>query len=300
MPPSALDVRPASAAAPRASAALAPSLAELRLEGCDRLFIDGGSNTGEAVDAFLAGNFFGCAMAAPYRVYPSRWPGMTAAARRAVMEPLSSPASWCVRSFEAAPELMPPLRAREADARRRGFDVRFVDAALGNVTAASVPLTLVRYARNPAGVSATTLRWGDAHIEGRPPALSQRSARARAFSLVEVLRAALRANASAVLALRLDVEGGEWWLLEELVSDEALLCQVSYLFVEYHGSATDAQRAKLPSYGLPADLFETTKRRVHAAMERPGCRLQINWRSFWASCGDEQRFIWRDSAQATE
>ena len=43
MPPSALDVRPASAAAPRASAALAPSLAELRLEGCDRLFIDGGA-----------------------------------------------------------------------------------------------------------------------------------------------------------------------------------------------------------------------------------------------------------------
>lgn len=59
------------------------------------------------------------------------------------------------------------------------------------------------------------------------------------------------------------------------------------------------QRAKLPSYGLREDLFENMKNRAHAAMEQPGCRLRLYWRSFWASCGDEQRFIWRDSKQAT-
>ena len=46
-------------------------------------------------------------------------------------------------------------------------------------------------------------------------------------------------------------------------------------------------------------MFEHLKATVHAAMERPGCRLRIYWRSFWASCGDKQRFEWRTSAQAT-
>ena len=34
--------------------------------------------------------------------------------------------------------------------------------------------------------------------------------------------------------------------------------------------------------------------------ETPGCRLRLYWRSFWASCGDKQRFEWRDAPQARD
>lgn len=84
-----------------------------------------------------------------------------------------------------------------------------------------------------------------------------------------------------------------------MAADAALLCRVSFLFVEFHGTATADQRAKLPGYGLREDLFESLKAQVHSAMELPDCKLQIYWRSFWASCGDEQRFMWRNSEQAT-
>ena len=39
---------------------------------------------------------------------------------------------------------------------------------------------------------------------------------------------------------------------------------------------------------------------VILTMERPGCRLKILWRSFWASCGDKQRFEWRSSEQTRD
>ena len=52
-------------------------------------------------------------------------------------------------------------------------------------------------------------------------------------------------------------------------------------------------------YSLIAELVDELKQRVHAAMESPTCKLQIYWRSFWASCGDKQRFEWRTSGQAT-
>ena len=35
-------------------------------------------------------------------------------------------------------------------------------------------------------------------------------------------------------------------------------------------------------------------------MEGAQCKLKVYWRSFWASCGDKQRFEWRDSAQVSE
>ena len=120
-----------------------------------------------------------------------------------------------------------------------------------------------------------------------------------AYGLVDVLRAALRHNSSATIALRLDVEGGEWWLMRQLLRDDPpLLCALSYLFVEFHGAATGAQLRRLPKYALPPDAFEELKRRAHAAMEAPTCRLRLYWRSFWASCGDQQRFEWRNSEQA--
>ena len=45
------------------------------------------------------------------------------------------------------------------------------------------------------------------------------------------------------------------------------------------------------------DEFEALKRQAHANMNLPGCKLQLYWRSFGASCGDQQRFEWRDSKQ---
>ena len=143
-----------------------------------------------------------------------------------------------------------------------------------------------------------------------------------------------------------------------------LLCAISYLFVEFHSTASAGQRTRLTSYGLREDLFEalkvrdshpgqwpsswtypcpyamptchvhvpcpcdvivvswafvcvraracaltrvcafgalsSDKTRVHAAMELPTCKLKIYWRSFWASCGDKQRFEWRTSEQVRD
>ncbi|KAL1528893.1 hypothetical protein AB1Y20_010215 [Prymnesium parvum] len=281
---------------PAAPAAL---LHALSLRGCGRVFIDGGAHRGEAVGRFLSGGFYGCALAAPDRVYPRRWASLGAAPRRQLMLPLREGRSFCIRSFEAAPELLPALRVEEARLRRRGVDARFVDGALANRTARAAPRLVVRYGRRQSAASATTLRFADVHAEGRPRALSERTVLGASYSLRDVVAHVVEMNRSAVLAVRLDVEGAEWWALSDLVADGALLCQVSYLFVEFHGSATAAQRAKLPSYGLREDLFDFLKNRTHELMERPGCRLKLYWRSFWASCGDEQRFIWRDSADAS-
>jgi hypothetical protein len=212
------------------------------------------------------------------------------------MAPLRKPESFCVRSLEAAPELLPPLQQREAELRARGLDVRFIGGALTNVTAAHHPQTIVRYAQTAAGVSATTMAFEHVHVEG-PRAISSRVVHTAAFAVRDVLEAALARDRAAVIALRLDIEGAEWWVLDALSRDAPLLCQISYLFVEYHNSATHKQRVTLPGYGLRDDAFNELKDRVHAAMERPGCRLRINWRSFWASCGDQQRFEWRDSPQ---
>ena len=87
-------------------------------------------------------------------------------------------------------------------------------------------------------------------------------------------------------------------IMQRLLSNAKLLCSISFIFAEFHGSATAEQRVKLPGYGLREDEFEALKRQVHSAMETPGCRLSIYWRSFWASCGDKQRFEWRDLPQA--
>ena len=266
---------------------------------CGRLFIDGGSNTGESVAAFVAGSYFECAMRAPYRVYRSAWKDLSVAGRREVMAPLREPQSWCVRSFEAAPELLPPLRDQERKLRADGFDVTFVDGALGNATAGAASREIVTYSRHPSGASAVSMAFEDIHVEGKPAALSTRTVRGASYDVRQLLRRTLALNSSAVVALRLDIEGGEWWVIEALLADD-LLCSVSYMFVEFHGSATEAQRLKLPRYGIATDAFERLKERVHKAMERPGCRLQIYWRSFWASCGDRQRFEWRDLPQAVQ
>ena len=216
------------------------------------------------------------------------------------MSPLREPATFCVRSFEAAPELIPMLRKQEDALRAERFDVRFLEAALANVTSASAPRSIVRYARNPWGVSATGLRFEDAHVGGKPVALETRTVVGRSYDLRALVAHAVTLNASSTIAIKLDIEGSEYWALEALVADPELLCKVSYLFTEFHSTASADQRVVLQGYGLREDAFEHLKSRAHAAMERPGCKLKVYWRSFWASCGDKQRFEWRTSAQASQ
>ena len=277
----------------------------LELDKCSQLFIDAGSNLGESVDAFLRGSFFKCAVSAPDRCYPRTWSAMTGAQRRALMEPLSATRGWCVRSFEAVAELMPPLKQREADLRARsGADVRFVHGSLANASAVRAAVSVVTYGPHRLARSAAAFRWDDMMLAPggvvKPRALGAPEARfGVSFGVADLLRRVFAANASAVVALRLDVEGAEYAVVEALLDAGAeALCKLSYLFVEWHHTATEAQRKGLLAYGLPADAFERLKERVHAAMELPGCRLRIFWRSFWASCGDQQRFEWRDSEQA--
>ena len=270
------------------------------VRGCGRLFIDGGSNTGESVRAFVAGGFFTCGLHSPSRQYSSRWVSMSRWQRVAAMQPLKEPSSFCIRSFEAAPEHMPGLREQQAKLRAAGADVRFVHGALSNVSAPDAAHTIVRYAPHRWGTSAVGLDFGDVHVGGKPVPLATTTVRGPSYDLRALLRTATALNSSSVIALKLDVEGSEWWLLEALTAEPELLCRLSYLFVEFHSTASAAQRARLAAYGLQTELFEALKQRVHAAMETPRCRLQIYWRSFWASCGDKQRFEWRTSAQVTD
>ena len=136
------------------------------LGGCGRVFIDGGSNMGEAVGAFADGRFFSCAMQAPPRNHRAAWASMGRGEKEASMGPLREPRSFCVRSFEAAPSLLPPLREEEASLRARGFDVRFVDGALSNRT---VQATLARRRRDGHG-GATHGHTGKT-LSGRPHTL---------------------------------------------------------------------------------------------------------------------------------
>jgi len=206
------------------------------------------------------------------------------------------PNEWCVRAFEPVPALLPRLEEDAAALRANGRDVRVIAAALSNVTASEIALNLVRYSDAPDGVTATTLGFADVHVEG-PRVLSQAWMRAASVGVSDMLRHARRLNPQMTIAMRLDIEGAEWSVMRMLADEPELLCQIDFLFVEFHSTATAAQRERLPSYGIAADAFEQIKARVHAAMERRQCRLQLYWRSFWASCGDLQRFEWRDSAQ---
>ena len=72
----------------------------VEVDGCSRIFIDGGSNMGEAVTAWLSGKFFQCALTGPSRIYASNWVQLTKQQQRQQMAPLSEPESFCIRSFE--------------------------------------------------------------------------------------------------------------------------------------------------------------------------------------------------------
>ena len=201
-------------------------MAALELDLCHgRVFLDGGSNTGDSVRAFLGGHFHSCALNSPYRLYNKAWRALDARARRAAMAPLHAPHSFCIRSFEANPRLVPLLRAgapppgaaTAAAAAAAGADssstaaaapnVRYIDAALSNRSGTGLPRTVVTYARNPWGSSATTLPFGDVHPGNKPSALSTETVHGESYDVREVVRAVLQRNASSVIALKLDVEG---------------------------------------------------------------------------------------------
>ena len=277
----------------------------VKFDGCNKLFIDAGANTGEALEAFAAGRFFECAVHSPPRCHTREWAAMTKKEKHARFMSLQNPSSWCVRSFEASPELLPVLRRKESLMRKQGMDVRLVEGAISNVSQAQAPRNIVTYARGEAGSSAVGLEFGDIHVQDpqgrqRPTMLSQKTVQGRSYALDDLVSQAMEINPDVEIAIRLDIEGSEWWAMRRLVEREEVLCGISHLFVEFHSAASDEQRQKLTSYGLRADEFDALKESVHRAMDRPDCKLKLYWRSFWASCGDRQRFEWRDTPQAIE
>ena len=53
--------------------------------------------------------------------------------------------------------------------------------------------------------------------------------------------------------------GDEFWMLDLLSREPQLLCNISYLFVEFHN--LPGKRANLSHYGLDADMYEVRTRK---------------------------------------
>ena len=84
-------------------------MAALELDLCHgRVFLDGGSNTGDSVRAFLGGHFYSCALNRQYRLYNKAWRALDARARRAAMAPLHAPHSFCAKDV-ASSNIFPML-----------------------------------------------------------------------------------------------------------------------------------------------------------------------------------------------
>ena len=137
---------------------------------------------------------------------------------------------------------------------------RLVDAALTLRSGPDEPREVVTYARNRWGSSATRLNFTDIHPK-QPPVLARKAVRGASYDVRDVLRSVLSRNSSSLIALKLDVEGDEFWMLDALSREPALLCAVSYLFVEFHN--LPGMRANLSGYGLDADMYEVLKRQIH-------------------------------------
>jgi hypothetical protein len=180
--------------------------------------------------------------------------------------------------------------------RKARHDVRFIGGALTNASSPSVSRTVTTYASNTWGSTATTLDYADI-FGSRPPPRATEVVAVPSFGLIDTLDSVLSRNASAVIAVRLDVEGDELWILDQLAGSPRL-CDLSFLFVEFHH--LPGRRGNLTKYGVREDVYDRLKDRIHARMEQPGCRLQIYWRSFWSACGDAMRFQWQQSFQATD
>jgi hypothetical protein len=262
--------------------------------GCSRIFLDGGSNMNESVASFLKGAMYRCAIASPSRLYGQAWKNATAQQRRRWMAPLAEPHRWCIRSFDAAPSRAAVLQASlPAGLAAR---VHFIDAALGVRTSASATRNIVRYSEHPLGETATTFSHHDIH-RATLPQLSTYRHDGPSLDVRDIIEryASGPQGVETTLALKLDVEGGEFEILDALADSPRLLCRISYLFVEYH-----SLKANMSANGLAANAYNRIGEKIHRAMDEvEGCRLRINWRSFWSSCGESMRFAWMKSEQAT-
>ena len=216
---------------------------DLRSCGSAHLFIDGGTNMAESVNAFYGGAMHKCALHSPNRLYGNWWQTASAAQRAARVAALTDPKSWCVRSFEANPKLHPALHLQEESQRGDGLNVRYIDGLLGTATSRHQPRKVVTYSREPSGSGATIFDWKEIHFAGVPPILEEEIMVGPAYDVREVVAEALRLQPQREIALKLDVEGGEFSILDALMEpleplasppQPPLLCNVSYLFVEYH------------------------------------------------------------------
>ena len=180
----------------------------LRLSGCTRLFIDGGSNLGDAAEAFFGKrSFYNCATHAPARLYGKPWQNATPHTRNEWMRPLAEPGSWCFRSFEANPKLHPLLRTKEEAHRKRGRNVKFIKGTLGTVTG-PVLSTIYTYSKDAYGSGASRFLFEKVH-SGKPPVLASEEVRIPGWDVRDVIGHALKLHPAALIALRLDVEGDE-------------------------------------------------------------------------------------------
>ena len=198
---------------------------------CTRIFIDGGANQGESVEAFFRGTFHRCSLNQPNRLYPRSWHNASGAEKQRRMLPLRTPSTFCVRSFEANPKLMPMLRTHETVLQAQGRDVRFIEGSLSNQTLPAAPRTVYTYSKHVAGSMATTFPFKQIHAS--PAVLSKEVINAPTYDLRQIITRALQHSPDAVIALKLDIEGGEFRMLEQLTSSGGI-CRISYLFVEFH------------------------------------------------------------------
>ena len=230
---------------PLTLAAELPPLTALDLASCagSHLFIDGGSNLGESVAAFLSGAFHRCALHSPNRLYGDAWQRLSGKERAEEMAALSKPSSWCVRSLEANKRLLPTLRQLQLQQRASGLNVRYIDGLLGTTTSASFPRSVVTYSHDPAGSGATHFRWAEIHASGDPPNLHEEIVHGPSYDARDLIAEAIRLQPQAEIALKLDIEGGEFAVLDALLTPskpnaKPPLCHVSHLFVEVRaGSA---------------------------------------------------------------
>ena len=215
-----------------------PSLATLFPPTCSKVFIDGGSNLGESVDSWYAGTFHRCSLNQPTRLYPRSWKNASAAEKRQRMLPLQDRNSFCVRSFESNLFLMPALNVRARALQSAGRDVQFVGAMLSNTTSPGQPRHVVNFSHAATGSTATTFRFRSVHTT--LPVLADDVKSIPSLDVRNVVRTIVAHDPGAVIALKLDVEGEELYLLDALTrapssrAPGSLICEVSYLFVEFH------------------------------------------------------------------
>ena len=251
-------------------------------ESCPRLFLDGGSNTGEHVEAFLKGSFHRCALSSPNRLYGRAWKNASTSQRKRWMQPLAEPSTFCVRSFDAAPgfaqrlQSSRPIKPGVPSVSAWPSNVRFVDAALGTVTGPALPRTIIKYSNDTWGLTSTTFSHRDIHA-GRPPLLEEFVTHGPGVDVRQLVRR--YRSSSPTIALKLDIEGGEFGVLDALADAPDVLCSISYLFVEYHNL-----KFNLTKYGFRGDAYHHIGDRIHHAMDSvPDCKLR-------SECHDSRSF----------